>query len=59
MQGEYSTIGAAVNALPNDTSTQTVFIYPGTYPEQVNVSRVGPTTVSMDSSMHDSATYTV
>jgi hypothetical protein len=44
-QGEFATIGAAVAALPADNSTQVVFVYPGTYAEQVNVTRGGHTTV--------------
>jgi hypothetical protein len=43
--GEYATIGAALAALPADNSTQSVFIYPGTYAEQVNITRGGPTKV--------------
>jgi pectinesterase len=33
----------AVWALPNDTSSQTIFIYPGTYKGQVVLWRPGPT----------------
>lgn len=44
--GEFSTISAAVDALPADGSRQSIFIYPGTYAEQVNISRSGPVTVS-------------
>ncbi|EIN03491.1 carbohydrate esterase family 8 protein [Punctularia strigosozonata HHB-11173 SS5] len=43
--GEFTSISAAVNALSNDTSPQSVFIYPGTYAEQVNITRSGPTTL--------------
>lgn len=43
--GEFATISNAVNALPNDNSPQTIFIYPGTYTEQVNIERPGPLTV--------------
>ncbi|KAF9529465.1 pectin lyase fold/virulence factor [Crepidotus variabilis] len=43
--GEYSTFAAAVAALPNDSSSQTIFIYPGTYTGQVNIQRSGPVTV--------------
>lgn len=43
--GWFTSIGDAVNSLPNDTSAQTVFIYPGTYHEHVNISRPGPVTV--------------
>jgi pectin methylesterase-like acyl-CoA thioesterase len=44
-QNVYSSIGAAVNALPTDNSSQVVFVYPGTYVEQFNVTRGGQTTV--------------
>ena len=47
--GEYADVGTAVNALPDDSSTQTIFIYPGTYQGQVNISRSGPTVVSITS----------
>ena len=43
--GEFADVATAVNALPNDDSTQTVFIFPGTYEGQVNISRSGPTKV--------------
>ena len=43
--GEFATLSAAVNSLPNDGSSQTTFIYPGTYAEQVYISRSGPLTV--------------
>jgi pectinesterase len=43
--GEFSNLGEAVNALPADNTSQVVFIYPGTYVGQVNVSRAGPVTV--------------
>jgi pectinesterase len=44
--GEFSTVSAAVNSLPNDSSSQAIFIYPGTYSEQVYITRSGPLTVS-------------
>lgn len=40
--GEFGTITAAVNSLPADTSSRSIFIYPGTYSEQVYISRSGP-----------------
>jgi hypothetical protein len=43
--GEYKTLASAVAALPADTSSQTIFIYPGTYTGQVLVQRSGPVTV--------------
>jgi len=50
-KGEFGTISAAVNALPADTSKGSVFIFPGTYAEQVNISRKGPTTVRIPVSL--------
>ena len=41
-QTEYKTISSAVAALPNDYSFQSIFIYPGTYNEQVYITRPGP-----------------
>jgi pectinesterase len=43
--GEFSTVSGAVNSLPNDNSPTTIFIYPGTYTEQVVITRPGPHTV--------------
>ncbi|KAK7040266.1 hypothetical protein VNI00_009732 [Paramarasmius palmivorus] len=43
--GEYSSVQAAVDALPNDGSEQSIFIYPGTYTEQVYIDRSGPVTI--------------
>lgn len=43
--GEFSTVSAAVNSLPNDSSSQSIFIYPGTYTEQVSITRSGPLTI--------------
>lgn len=33
--GEFSTVQAAVNSLPNDTSARTIFIFPGTFRSSV------------------------
>ena len=41
-QGEFSTISAAINSLPNDSTARSIFIYPGTYLEQVDITRAGP-----------------
>lgn len=41
----YMTVQSAVLALPNDSSPQTILILPGSYIEQVNVSRSGPVTL--------------
>ncbi|KAF7348127.1 Pectinesterase [Mycena sanguinolenta] len=43
--GEFTNLGDALNALPADDTTQVVFVYPGTYAGQVNVSRPGPVTI--------------
>ncbi|KAJ6608673.1 pectin lyase fold/virulence factor [Mycena sp. CBHHK59/15] len=40
--GEFSDLGEAVNSLPADSSPQVVFVYPGVYHGQVNISRAGP-----------------
>ncbi|KAF3390558.1 Pectinesterase A [Penicillium rolfsii] len=42
---DFTTIQAAIESLPNDTSTQTILILAGTYKEQVNVTRAGPITL--------------
>ncbi|KAJ7483581.1 putative pectin methylesterase [Mycena latifolia] len=54
--GQFSTIQAAVNSLPNDSSARTIFIFPGTYSEQVSITRVGPTTIL--GSTTDTTSYT-
>ncbi|KAJ7769100.1 pectin lyase fold/virulence factor [Mycena maculata] len=43
--GEFSDLGAAVNSLPVDDTSQVVFVYPGVYTGQVNISRSGPVTI--------------
>ncbi|ESK82464.1 carbohydrate esterase family 8 protein [Moniliophthora roreri MCA 2997] len=43
--GEYSSVQAAVDSLPDDGSEQGIFIYPGTYTEQVDITRSGPLTI--------------
>ncbi|KAI0063258.1 carbohydrate esterase family 8 protein [Artomyces pyxidatus] len=42
---EFPTLIAAVAALPADSSPQSIFIYPGTYPGQVLIDRAGPVTI--------------
>ncbi|KIJ31450.1 carbohydrate esterase family 8 protein [Sphaerobolus stellatus SS14] len=39
--GEFATIQAAVNSLPSDGSNRSIFIYSGTYSEQVYINRTG------------------
>jgi pectinesterase len=48
-------VSLAVNSLPNDSSARTIFIFPGTYTEQVNVTRAGPLTIF--GSTTDTTTY--
>ncbi|KAJ7738353.1 pectin lyase fold/virulence factor [Mycena metata] len=43
--GEFSDLGAAVDSLPADNTSQVVFVYPGLYTGQVNISRAGPVTI--------------
>lgn len=43
--GEYSTVSAAIASLPNDGTSRSIFIYPGTYNEQVYITRNGALTV--------------
>lgn len=60
--GEFSSIQAAVNSLPNDSSSRTVFIFPGTYSEQVTISRSGPLTIfgsTTDTTGYSSNTVTI
>jgi pectinesterase len=47
--GEFKDLASAVAALPSDSSSQTIFIYPGTYNGQVLLQRNGPVTVSFTS----------
>ncbi|KAF2121667.1 pectin lyase fold/virulence factor [Lophiotrema nucula] len=43
VSGSFSNLTAALASLPSDSSVQSVFIYPGTYTEQVpSVNRAGP-----------------
>lgn len=44
--GQFKTLSSAVASLPDDSSSQTIFIFPGTYKEQVLIDRAGPVTVS-------------
>ncbi|KAF7366958.1 Pectinesterase [Mycena sanguinolenta] len=43
--GEFSTLSAALASLPNDDSSQSIFIFPGTYTGQNDITREGPLTV--------------
>ena len=44
--GEFATISAAISSLPNDKTNQSIFIFPGTYTEQVDITRTGALTVN-------------
>lgn len=44
--GQFKTLGSAIASLPDDSSARTVFMFPGTYREQVLIDRPGPVTVS-------------
>ncbi|KAK0211910.1 carbohydrate esterase family 8 protein [Armillaria fumosa] len=54
--GEYSTVQAAVDSLPDDGTEQVIFIYAGTYSEQVYIDRNGQTTIMGQTS--DTSSYT-
>jgi len=53
--GQFSTITAALNSL-DDTSTKSLFIYPGTYVEHIDITRTGPLTIYGYTT--DTTTYT-
>ncbi|KIK03677.1 carbohydrate esterase family 8 protein [Laccaria amethystina LaAM-08-1] len=60
--GEFQTVSGAVNSLPNDNSTATIFMYPGTYTEQVVITRPGPLTIfgyTPDTKSYQSNTVTI
>ncbi|KAJ7443830.1 pectin lyase fold/virulence factor [Mycena latifolia] len=54
--GEFATLTAALNSLPNDSSARSVFIFPGTYAEQIDITRSGPLTIFGYTT--DTTTYT-
>ncbi|KAF7320081.1 Pectinesterase [Mycena kentingensis (nom. inval.)] len=54
--GEFSTLVAAVASLPNDSSSRSIFIFPGTYTGQVSISRAGP--LAIYGFTQDTSTYT-
>ncbi|KAI0271691.1 carbohydrate esterase family 8 protein [Gloeopeniophorella convolvens] len=43
--GEFATLAAAVAALPDDKTSQAIFMFPGTYAGQVLIDREGPLTI--------------
>ncbi|KAJ7060878.1 pectinesterase [Mycena amicta] len=54
--GEFATLAAALNSLPNDSSSRSIFIFPGTYTGQVDITRAGPLTIYGYTT--DTTTYT-
>ncbi|PPQ64160.1 hypothetical protein CVT24_008795 [Panaeolus cyanescens] len=54
--GMFTTIMSAVSALPDDNSARSIFVYPGTYNEQVNITRSGP--LNIYGFTTDTTTYT-
>ncbi|KAK0891512.1 hypothetical protein LTS16_025560 [Friedmanniomyces endolithicus] len=42
---QYANVSAAISALPNDSEPYTIFIYPGTYNEQLSITRNGKVTL--------------
>ncbi|KAJ7032063.1 pectinesterase [Mycena alexandri] len=54
--GEFATLTAALNSLPNDSSNRSIFIFPGTYAEQIDITRTGPLTIYGYTT--DTTTYT-
>ncbi|KAF7360137.1 Pectinesterase [Mycena venus] len=54
--GEFATLTAALNSLPNDSSSRSIFIFPGTYAEQIDITRTGPLTIYGYTT--DTTTYT-
>ncbi len=44
--GEFATISAAISSLPKRQNKPVDFIFPGTYTEQVDITRTGALTVS-------------
>ncbi|KAJ3804725.1 pectinesterase [Lentinula aff. lateritia] len=43
--GEFATITEALDSFPDSTSSQSLFIYPGTYTELIDITRTGPLTI--------------
>ncbi|PAV22414.1 carbohydrate esterase family 8 [Pyrrhoderma noxium] len=40
--GQYKTLSSAIASLPDDSSSRSIFLYPGTYNEQVYIDQSGP-----------------
>ncbi|KAJ4124264.1 hypothetical protein NW768_009623 [Fusarium equiseti] len=55
----YSTLTDALKSLPKDSTSQVIFIYPGTYEEQVpSINRPGPVTIIGYTETEPGKTYT-
>ncbi|KAJ7575601.1 pectinesterase [Mycena floridula] len=54
--GEFPTLTRALNSITSTTSNVTIFMFPGTYVEQVNIVRTGPLTILGYTT--DTTTYT-
>ncbi|CAK7220324.1 hypothetical protein SCUCBS95973_004120 [Sporothrix curviconia] len=58
VEGSYSNLTAALASLPDDTSTQIIFMYPGYYVEQVAaIDRDGPTMIQGYTTASPGQTY--
>ncbi|GKU06440.1 unnamed protein product [Fusarium langsethiae] len=57
--GSYSSLTDALKSLPKDSTSQVIFIYPGTYEEQVpSINRLGPITIIGYTETEPGKTYT-
>ncbi|KAH7173412.1 pectin lyase fold/virulence factor [Fusarium flagelliforme] len=57
--GSYSSLTDALKSLPKDSTPQVIFIYPGTYEEQVpSINRPGPVTIIGYTETEPGKTYT-
>ncbi|RDW56608.1 hypothetical protein BP5796_13073 [Coleophoma crateriformis] len=56
--GSFANLTAALASLPSDTTSQTIFMYPGSYYEQLSINRAGPVTVIGYQSGDVGKTYT-
>ncbi|KAF2432827.1 pectin methylesterase [Tothia fuscella] len=60
--GKFQTIQSAVQSIPKDNTPYTILIQPGTYREQVNITRPGPLTLlgsTSNPNTHTSNTVTI
>ncbi|CEI63109.1 hypothetical protein FVEN_g345 [Fusarium venenatum] len=57
--GSYSSLTDALKSLPKDSTSQVIFVYPGTYEEQVpSINRPGPITIIGYTETEPGKTYT-